>query len=245
MLVSIFMVSLAALSGAGCDDGGPSTGGEGGSSASAGPSSSNAIGVTSTGGPGGAGGAGGSGGGAAEGSASSAGGVGSGASGSSTSGAGGAGGGGAVGSPCMGPDGCDPGLYCQAKECGAGACAIKPPPGIQPQTKAEICGCDGVTYWNADIAAASGASVRQAGVCPDKLAVHCDAATPCAPGLRCNRKVEAAAACLPSATGACWGVPISCALEGPRAKGCTNQACVLECSLVQSQNPWFNDGACP
>jgi hypothetical protein len=220
VLVSLFVVSAVAL---GCGgDGGKTAGGTEGAGASGG------------GGNGGAAGMGGAGGGAS----SSNGGAGG------TAGAGGMGGG-PSGPPCTGLGGCDPGFYCEAPGCGDGVCVDKPLPGIQPQNKDVVCGCDGVTYWNAPIAASYGAGVKSPGVCPDNFAVGCDAATPCASGLKCNRQVKAAAACSPQATGTCWGVPVSCALDGPQANACSNGACVLECSLVQSQNPWYSDGACP
>jgi hypothetical protein len=187
-----------------------------------------------------AGGCGGNGGGAG-----SAGGAGPGGGGAGPGGGGAGPGGGGSGPTCMGLGGCDAGFYCEAPGCGDGVCVARPPPGIQPQNKDVVCGCDGVTYWNAPIAWANGAGVKSAGACPDNFAVACDAATPCAPGLECNRKVPAAGACSPQAAGTCWGVPLACALDGPQAKACSNGACALECSLVQSQNPWFDDGGCP
>jgi hypothetical protein len=166
--------------------------------------------------------------------------------GSGSGGAGGQGGmpGKGIGEPCAGTGECALGLYCDAPGCGAGTCTQKPVPGLQTQ-KDPVCGCDGATYWNANVAAVNGASVKAAGTCPDGAALKCGANTPCPGGLKCNRQVQDMASCAPSATGTCWGVPLQCVFDGPQAKACSNGACVLECSLVQSQNPWFNDGKCP
>jgi len=39
-------------------------------------------------------------------------------------------------------------------------------------------------------------------------------------------------------------VPLQCPTDGPKANACTNGACVDECSLAQSENPWYSEGTC-
>ena len=47
------------------------------------------------------------------------------------------------------------------------------------------------------------------------------------------------------AMGVCVGLPLTCQEGGPSARACTNQNCALVCSLMASNNPWFDDGTCP
>ncbi|MDC0740303.1 hypothetical protein [Polyangium mundeleinium] len=249
ILISVMFAAGLSPTVSGCNDEGEGTTGSGASGAGTGASGgAGGIGGGSGGGGGIGGGSGGGGGGGGIGGGSGSGGgsVSSSGSGSGSGGGGGAGGGHGVGAPCSGGvDGCDPGLYCNAPGCGEGVCAPKPPPGLQSQTPALVCGCDGVTYWNAEIAEVFGSSVKSAGACPSADAMACDPQAPCPAGRQCNRRVETANACSPMATGVCWGMPISCSTAGAKAKGCAGGTCFDQCSLIQSQNPWYDDGACP
>src|SRR5687768_8248515 len=56
---------------------------------------------------------------------------------------------------------CGFGRYCQAPGCGTGTCAAVE---TSPKTaRAVVCGCDGLTYWNASLAAQRGVPVRATG----------------------------------------------------------------------------------
>lgn len=251
---------LTTIAAPGCGGGDASSGG--GATSSTGGSTSTATGATGTGGSaassggGGVTASGGAGGAAAGGSGGSggsgAGGTGAGGSGGSAGGTGGTGGsggattttgsGGGVGSPCTWGDDCGANLYCDAPGCGAGQCANKPVPAGLPAEESPVCGCDGVTYWNEPVAASKGQSVAAQGPCLVPLA--CGPQMPCPGGMKCRRRVEDAAACGGDAPGECWGTAISCSLDGPRARACSNGTCELECSLVQSQNPWYDDPTC-
>jgi hypothetical protein len=140
--------------------------------------------------------------------------------------------------------GCDPGFYCNAPGCGAGFCAPKPGPAQQQKDQALVCGCDGVTYWNESIAAYQGVAVQAMGACPAGSGIACSQAMPCPSGLRCNRKATSEPACSATPDGECWGVPIACDPIGPQGHACSNMACATECTLIQSQNPWYA-GTCP
>jgi hypothetical protein len=217
-------------------------GGEGGAGGTGGQGGVGGVGGTGgTGGQGGTGGAGGAGG--AGGSRGLGGGGGAG-------GAGGAGGGGAppggVGDPCSWEQsGCQEGLYCNAVGCGDGACDTKPIPAQEKKDQAPVCGCDGVTYWNENIAAQHGASVSASGPCPPAVAVPCGAGAACTSGLRCNKRIDGPESCELDVQGECWGVPLSCPVEGTQATACTNGECATECALIHSQNPWYDAGLCP
>jgi len=71
---------------------------------------------------------------------------------------------------CLGPTDCDGVSYCvYPGACspgydGAGTCAARPIGGC-PASIEPVCGCDGVTYDNACLAAASGISVAYADAC--------------------------------------------------------------------------------
>jgi hypothetical protein len=126
-----------------------------------------------------------------------------------------------------------------------GACAPKPG-GVAPPDEDPVCGCDGVTYWNATLAAQKGASVASAGACSGPAPTPCGPGAPCPAGLVCSKQVADATQCSPvDATGVCWGIPLQCPLTGRQARACSDQACQTVCTLAASQNPWFDDGLCP
>ncbi|MEZ4312356.1 MAG: hypothetical protein R3F14_30365 [Polyangiaceae bacterium] len=113
----------------------------------------------------------------------------------------------------------------------------RPPPRSNP-----VCGCDSVTYWNAPVAASQGMSIAAEGPC--STPIPCGPGMSCPAGQKCNRRVEDAASCSPGSQGECWSTALSCPLEGPLGRACTNDKCELQCSLIQSQNPWFEDPTC-
>ncbi len=234
-----------------CSSEDPSSTGSGGAGSTTGAGSGGQTTSTSTGtmsGAGGAGtttGAGGMSGAGGAGTTTGAGGM-SGAGGAGSGGTGGMSGMGGLGAPCTSAQGgCDTGLYCDAPGCGAGTCQPKPPLGTLSQAFAPVCGCDHITYWNADLAAYRGAAVLAQGTCTGSNAVACSAMTPCPSGDKCNRQVGAMAQCGAGAQGTCWGVPLACPLSGPKGKACSNASCQTVCTLIQSQNPWWDDGTCP
>lgn len=139
-------------------------------------------------------------------------------------------------------------LFCDKPGCGAGAgtCALQPKNQLGlSQTAAPVCGCDHVTYWNAEYAAFHGVSIGAQGACAAAGGVACDASTPCPGTMKCNRLVADQPQCSASAPGTCWSMPVSCPVGGAAAKACSNGSCQSVCDLIQSQNPWWNDATCP
>lgn len=241
---------------AGCGDGDASTtqgtssgGASAAGAAGAGAAPSGGAGGAAAGGSGGAPVTGGSGGAAAGGSGGA--GATGGAGGSGGAAAGGGGGATTTSSttttlgmpgPCTWGDDCGGGYYCDAPGCGAGNCIQKPvPAGLSPILD-PVCGCDGLSYWNAEIAASQGISIASAGACA--AVVPCGPGAPCPAGTKCDREVADKASCDPRAPGQCLGIPLSCPLDGPKGRACSNDQCELRCSLIQSQNPWFDDPTC-
>ncbi len=151
---------------------------------------------------------------------------------------------GGLGAPCANNAGCEALLYCDQAGCGAsGVCAQKPV--VPLNVKAPVCGCDGVTYWNADIAAYMGASVKMMGDCPPGLLLACSAANPCPMGRKCSIPVPDLATCANPPAGSCWGLPNPCPLGGVQSRSCTVSTCEGECALIASGNPYWADPTCP
>ena len=161
-------------------------------------------------------------------------------------------GGGSQGTPCTwAPNNpCAIGEYCNAPGCGAGQC--EPVPTLDNSTKAPVCGCDDVNYWNADTAAVHGMATKAAGVCAQggtfcggfgnlqcpMTAHHCDGA------------VNSSGECLISDPGgSCWGMPKTCSQIGfgGNRRMCNNQfgACMYECDAIKSGMTHFQDNNCP
>lgn len=158
--------------------------------------------------------------------------------------------GGALGDPCThGMGTCNQGLYCNALGCGAGTCALPLSPAAQSKLFNPVCGCNGVSYYNATIAESKSAAVSHAGECTSLEAIACNKVNmPCGTGLACNALVANLQSCPPSPNvivpGTCWGVPIACDPAGPQARGCGGM-CADTCSLIQGQNAWYDDLTCP
>jgi hypothetical protein len=144
--------------------------------------------------------------------------------------------------PCAWGDDCGVGYYCFAPGCGAGDCILKPVPAGQPPEPVPVCGCDGATYWNKEVAASLGMSISAQGACA--TSIPCGPGRMCPGSLKCNREVMDEPSCSPQALGECWGTALSCPLDGPLGRACSNGKCELQCSLLQSQNPWFQDPTC-
>ncbi|MBX3127467.1 MAG: hypothetical protein KF718_12165 [Polyangiaceae bacterium] len=207
------------------DAGGSTSGGSGGSgTGGAGGSSSGGSGGSSTGGVSGA---------AAGGSSGAGGGA----------GVAGAGGSGGTVTACSGDDHapCASDQFCDALGCGVGVCKQKPAEGagLNP-----VCGCDGVTYYNATIAARRRVSVFTAGRCPALTAVTCGEAggVECDAGLYCSYELSGADKCaVQEKAGICWGLPANCSTANPTASLC-DPSCLSVCAAIKTQKTWYDEG---
>jgi hypothetical protein len=188
-------------------------------------------------------------------------GAGGGAAGSSTGGAGGnaggddggnAGGGGNVGgtdggsavdagsgggtSSCSGS--CPNGYYCSG--CGTGTCK----PIIIGTASGAVCGCDGVTYWDAALANHLDKSVRSANPCSstDTNTKRCVGGTPCPQDSHCNHAHNKLTDCLSLGIDTCWAVPDSC--NGPTGKTCKG-TCQDACDLIRTEASWYPTSCTP
>jgi hypothetical protein len=170
-----------------------------------------------------------------------------GAAGASTGGSAGSGGTGG-GQACNwgGVAACPSGQYCNAPGCGAGQCVPLP---AETDTKSPVCGCDGVTYWNASVAGHAAMSVNGSGACTTG-AKTCGGllGSLCPTNTFCNYAVSSATQCNASDLGgSCWGMPAKCPqiLIGPQTRACKATTCTSECELIKSGKVWYTDNTCP
>lgn len=135
-------------------------------------------------------------------------------------------------------NGCPAGQYC--KGCGsAGVCVSASSANPGP-----VCGCDGVTYWDASLASHLRVTVRQGGPCSrnDGNTTTCNVGNPCPKGTWCNHARDHATAVCNLIPGGdtCWAVPDNCP-DQPTGKSCaaTNTACSKACDLIKSEQDWY------
>jgi len=230
-------------SAAGGSGGTSATGGSGGTSATGGSGGTSASGGSGGTATGGAAGAGGSATGGAAGSGGTAGAAGSSGGTGATGGSGGTGGGQAC---TWGSSTCPNGQYCEAPGCGAGTCVNVP---AETNNKSAVCGCDGVTYWNASVAAHNSMSVKGTGACTTG-AKTCGgiAGLKCPTGTFCSYNVSGSNMCnVSDIAGSCWGMPATCPtiLIGPSTRACKATTCSPECQLIKAGSTWYTDNTCP
>lgn len=145
---------------------------------------------------------------------------------------------------------CGPGKYCYAPGCGQGSCVALGDAETTAQN--EQCGCDGVTYWNATVAAAHGMSLARKNACNGGAARECSLSKACPVGATCNVPLSGIADCLApqKQVGTCWRTPATCptpvGAAARSARVCGQLTCTSECGAVQSGQPYVpNDNTCP
>jgi len=113
------------------------------------------------------------------------------------------------------------------------------------------CGCDGITYYNAEIAAAHGANISAPGACSDAVAKKCGDAQPCGDGAKCNfdQGTKAGQCNILNPTGTCWVLPDKCPEgAGGRARPCLTSGglndCYSLCSAIEREEPFYKVTNC-
>ncbi len=139
---------------------------------------------------------------------------------------------------------CATGYFCEG--CTTGICK---PLADTSAPIGPVCGCDGVTYWNAALANEKGESVEHEVQCPQSApkTVKC-ASGSCASDQYCNRATTVSAGlCAPSGLDTCWVLPDTCPSK-PQGKPCgVSLACQAQCDLIKAQKAWHPMAAssCP
>jgi hypothetical protein len=144
-------------------------------------------------------------------------------------------------------DPCGAGEYCDATACGAGTCVAVGT--TETQDRTPVCGCDGVTYWNASVAARHGMAVAQGGACSPGKTCGGFANLQCPSGASCNYHIPDKGTCGGADLGGtCWTVPATCMPGigfGPNTRACASLSCTDECDLIKLMTPWYVDNTCP
>lgn len=144
-------------------------------------------------------------------------------------------------------DPCASAEYCLSTDCKTGVCV--PKPAETKNTQDPVCGCDDVTYWNDNVAAARGMSVKGKGECVSGL--KCGGPGPtraCPSGFSCSMLAGTVAQCaLQSVPGACWGMPKTCptVVIGPNTRECGAARCTSTCELIKAESTYYKDVTCP
>jgi hypothetical protein len=168
---------------------------------------------------------------------------------STTSGTGGATSTGSGGPPCtVGSTDCGVGFYCDAPGCTSdGTCA--PVAVAEDPVKAPVCGCDGMIYWNASIAAKNAVSVAHGGTCASVKPCGGFTDVPCPQGTVCSYQIPDVSLCkVKHPSGICWAMPTVCmpALGvAPTTRACKAAACADECEFIKSGASFYVDATCP
>jgi hypothetical protein len=174
----------------------------------------------------------------------------------------GAGAGAGAGNPfCVANGDCGTGYFCSKQRCWdvQGVCALTAFP--DPTEDLQVCGCDGVTYWNDSYRQRFGIAASTMGPCNSTPAT-CLHDQDCGPphGYRCEHLLAQAATCgSPPSPGRCWVIPRDCVTTptddrqfqicpGPNGQGGSPPPCVTKCEAIQSGLPFTqlgSDQVCP
>lgn len=144
---------------------------------------------------------------------------------------------------------CGAAAYCASTDCKSGHCVARPSESSTGEVP--VCGCDGITYWNENIANARGMSAGAAGACAK--GVSCGGPgpdVPCPDGFSCNKPIAGSGVCnMQSWPGTCWALPKTCASAGigidPNTRACNAKSCATRCALIAAEAPYYVDNTCP
>jgi hypothetical protein len=141
---------------------------------------------------------------------------------------------------------CPQGEYCRSVNCQAGIC-VTAPQGPLSNTMNLQCGCDHVTYWNPDVAAAAGASIAFAGECLATVSCGGINNNRCGPSAICNLRQFSMNECnVSNPSGTCWGLPPDCPAASADTIGqsCVTMQCIDLCTVIRQGHLWFQDPTC-
>ena len=114
--------------------------------------------------------------------------------------------------------------------------------------KAPVCGCDGLTYWNAATARARGMGIATRAACAKGVVCGGLIGADCPSDAICNYRVDSKDGCnVSDHQGSCWVMPATCAdiVVGAKARACGDLVCGDECKLIKAGVTWYEDATCP
>jgi hypothetical protein len=137
---------------------------------------------------------------------------------------------------------CPSNEYCKDIQCedGTGKCALRTM--AKSLAYEPVCGCNGLSFWNASVASTYGMSVHHTGVCSSMdEAVPCTGESECASyGAGCMLQ---ALSCTANPAGICMVPHDSCDLTSPMAQNCEN-TCKKVCTLIETSAMFHSPGGC-
>jgi hypothetical protein len=148
---------------------------------------------------------------------------------------------------------CDDSEYCKKASCSAesGHCTARGPECRGDDAVFDpICGCDGITYWNACVIEREGFNVAMAGECTGNNRPTCTRAAggdscPERFHAHCYRPVEMCGDPSPT-SGVCWVLPDECPENEPQTQrycGGTDgeMRCIGLCEVIEAENSFRRD----
>ncbi len=148
---------------------------------------------------------------------------------------------------CGAGDSCGQGFVCFDAGCGAKGSAGVCKPVDASATAEPVCGCNGVTYWNSGLAAASSQPIHAEAACTSvAMAKRCNGE-----GAACNKGQGEVCAfpqlvCSNVATdmGTCWAMPPTCDGATVTARRCEggNTGCENLCQMIKSGKAFRSEG---
>lgn len=163
--------------------------------------------------------------------------------------------------PCLSNADCDVNYFCSKQRCGdvQGLCMLTAFP--DPTQDLQVCGCDGITYWNDSYRQRFGIAASTLGPCQSGAAL-CIRDQDCGAlhGYSCEHLLAPTATCgSPPSPGRCWVTPRDCVVTPaddkqyqicppPSGGAGAPPPCVTKCEAVQSGHPFTElatDQVCP
>lgn len=153
---------------------------------------------------------------------------------------------------CTPTSGCDSTEYCDAPTCSTGTCKPRP---TAATLQDPVCGCDGVTYWNASYAQSLGRSITATkGACSTGAATCGGLGVKKCPntGDKCIMSYDSVGSCaISDPMGVCWSVPTGATcpavLFNDRSV-CGSGGfgkCISTCDAIKNGAPFYRDSSCP
>jgi len=104
-----------------------------------------------------------------------------------------------------------------------------------------VCGCNGLTFWNAGVASSYGMSTHHVGVCTEAEAVPCTGKADCATfGAGCALQTQA---CNEAPAGICFVTHSNCSATTQKATSC-DETCENVCSMIKNSEPFHTGNGC-